>query len=405
MNDINNNDDLTLDSLFEEISQKQPQSPYQKYYFLSNPFPAGGQANPFPGICIDQDNIKREFARTLRELYLDGQSKRMAILGSTGAGKTNLLRFFEQQIRAQRESQIDRSPITDLFTIYIQQPQGGYPEIHRQIISQMSALFFSLFFEAIQNDKINLDQLPALLPGISPELIRILRYVADRGTNQTSMFGINTQNIRSLENWLQGLKLSPAERKLLGGVNVEVGGSSTIAIKYLSDLFRIFKHAGLYKVIVILFDEFEEIVSGSTTSIQAKYAQDLRNLFDSLNEGVIFIIATVPIMETLEQISPALKRRLDPGIQIEPIHDEILALEYAREYIRLGRDRFTEHTKNHIKLPSDLSEEEKEFYPLTSSSIVDVYLGVRGDVGGTVLPGDFLPILNRLLYQTVYEVS
>src|SRR5436190_2588977 len=135
MNDVND-DDLTLDSLFREISEQQPHSPYHQYFLLSNPFPAAGQSTPFPGICVDQDGIKREFARTLREIYLDGQSKRMALIGSTGAGKTNLLRFFEQQIKAQHETS-SNAPISDLFTVFIQQPQGGYLEIHRQIVSQL----------------------------------------------------------------------------------------------------------------------------------------------------------------------------------------------------------------------------------------------------------------------------
>ena len=54
----------------------------------------------------------------------------------------------------------------------------------------------------------------------------------------------------------------------------------------------------------------------------------------------MFVIATAPIAERLQQISPALQRRLGPGVQIDPISDEDgTALEYAREYIKWGRGK------------------------------------------------------------------
>jgi ATPase subunit of ABC transporter with duplicated ATPase domains len=142
MSDIPNND-LTLDALREELAVEQPKSPYERFFLLSNPFPAVGQF--IPGICVNQEIVKREFARMLREFYLTGQSRRMTIVGRTGAGKTNLLKFFEQQLKEWRRPSDDRRALVNLFTIFIDSPQGSYFEIHRQIISQLGALFFPRF--------------------------------------------------------------------------------------------------------------------------------------------------------------------------------------------------------------------------------------------------------------------
>ncbi len=310
MNDTNEYD-LTLDAFLEELVQEQPTSPYERFFLLSNPFPAVGE---FHGICVNQDRTKQEFLRTLRELYLHGQSRRLTIVGPTGAGKTNLLRFFEQQLKEWSKPNPDHRSLTNLFTVFIDSTQGSYFEIHRQIVSQLGALFYPRFVEAVYGGKINVTTLPAELSGINPELVRVLdRITFSRSSVQLSLFGSNIQSYRALDNWLQGVKLSPTERKELGGISVEIGKSSSLAIKILADLVRIFYHAELFKGILILFDEFEQILSGTSPANQAQYTQDIRNLLDSIPQGVGFIIATAPVSEKLEQISPALNRRLGEG--------------------------------------------------------------------------------------------
>ena len=66
----------------------------------------------------------------------------------------------------------------------------------------------------------------------------------------------------------------------------------------------------------------------------------MRNLFDSHRNGIVFVVATAPIAERLQQISPALLRRLGEGVQIAPISDEDVALEYATAYIDWGRKEY-----------------------------------------------------------------
>ena len=394
-------DDLTLDDLRKEFGKEQPKNPYVDFFLLSNPFPDVGQF--ISGICVNQDQIKREFVRTLREFYQDEQSRRMMIRGSTGAGKTNLLKFFEQELEEWHQPSPGEQAITNLFTIFIDQPQGGYFEIHRQIISQLGARFFREFFEAVQRGKVNLAKLPTELPGISPELIRILTPIASDRSSQLSLWP-EPRNLRTLEEWLQGSKLSAEVRKHLSSVSIEVGKSSTIAIKFLADLVKIFRYAKLFKGLIILFDEFENILSGLSSTRQAQYAQDLRNLFDSLSESVVFVIATTPFSDDLRRISPALNRRLGEGVEIEPIQDEDSALAYAREYTELARKTFRNKTNRNISFPANCSDADLPYYPLTRSTVTDVYREIR-DRYNDVLPGDLLPELNRRLYRQVYKGS
>ena len=402
-------DDLTLDGLFKEVSKEKPKNPYEDFFLLSNPFPTLGK---FYGICVDQESVKEEFTRVLRNFYLDSQSQIMTILGSTGAGKTNLLKFLEQTLRNWRESGTEQKAITDLFTVFITQPQGSYLEIHRQIISQFGAMFFTEFFSTVRQRKIDLSKLPAQLPGINPELIQALIHIAQRESGLLTLpevsgetsFLHEAQSYRILENWLQGIKLNAEEKRRLGNVSAEVGRSSTVAIKFLADLVKIFLHVKLFKGVIIFIDEFEAVFSGLSSTSQAQYAQDLRNLFDSHSEGIVFVVATAPIGERLPQISPALQRRLGAGVQIAPIVDEIMALKYAQAYIQWGRDMFKEKMKRAVSLPKDCPDTDQPYYPLTEAKIKKVYNELRNRSGAeNVIPGSLLPELYLLLYQCAYE--
>ena len=84
--------------------------------------------------------------------------------------KLILLRFFEQTLQKWRDPPPPKKAITDLFTVFIEQPQGSYLEIHRQIIRQFRVLFFTEFFLKVKRDRINLSGLSSKLPGIKPRI-------------------------------------------------------------------------------------------------------------------------------------------------------------------------------------------------------------------------------------------
>ena len=194
------------------------------------------------------------------------------------------------------------------------------------------------------------------------------------------------------------------KKKLLGNVSADVSKSSTVAIKFLSDLVKIFLHVELFKGVIIFIDELEEAFSGLSSTSQAQYAQDLRNLFDSHPNGIVFVVGTAPIAERLQQISPALLRRLGEGVLIAPISDENVALEYARAYIQWGRDKFEDKLKREVCFPDNCLDEDKLYYPLTQSKVIEVYNKLKEKYGSeNIIPGSLLPELNLLLYKRVDE--
>jgi len=218
MNNLDQDDSVLDDSMRAELSQEMPENPYTDFCLLSNPFPIIGE---FCGICVDQEEVKVKFKQELREFNRKAQTRIMTIIGSTGAGKTNLLRFLEQRLKSWREPNTENKAITDLFTVYVDRPQGNYLEIHRQIISQFGAMFFTKFFSIVRQRKINLSKLPAELPGTNPELIRALVHTAQSDSSQLMLLAPDPafsphepQSYRILDSWLQGVKLTAEEKTI-----------------------------------------------------------------------------------------------------------------------------------------------------------------------------------------------
>ncbi len=390
--------DPDLEQIRSEFSQEVPRNPYEDFFLLANPFPDLGQ---FCGLCVNQESVKAEFTRVLRELYGGSQSRVMTILGSTGAGKTNLLRFLEGTLKGWREPGPERRAITDLFTVFVEQPQGSYLEMHRQIVGQLGEVFFSEFFTRVRRGEVDLGELSEALGDVNPELLQALRYIAGAESGQLPLG--EPRSYRLLGDWLQGGRVGVAERRRLGSVSAEVGRSGTVAIRFLSDFVRVLLEAKLLRGLVIFVDEFEEVFSGVSAAKQAQYAQDLRNLIDSHPKGVVFVIGTAPLGEQLQSVSPPLQRRLGRGVEVEPIADEKTALEYAQAYVGWGRERFVEERQVPVCVPEECEERDQPYYPLCEESVKGVFRDLQGELGSQeVVPGDFLPGLNFLLYKRVY---
>ena len=127
-------------SLFEV--EPQELNPYEKHFLLENPFPGHGE--PRFDACTDQDDLKKRFIYGLKNFSAD--AKRLRINGENGAGKTNILRYFEKLTDEARRNKLIKS----LHPIYISAPGESYYDIHGQIIDKLSELFLGDLFEILK---------------------------------------------------------------------------------------------------------------------------------------------------------------------------------------------------------------------------------------------------------------
>ena len=365
---------------------------YEKHFLLENPFPGPGETDF--DVCSDQEAIKQEFVQILENF--SSEAKRLRINGKNGAGKTNILRYFEQLTNEARRGKL----IKHLYPIYVYAPKESYFDIHGQIVDKLAESFLGDLLNTLQS---NSNQIDTLLLKVKParELLTVIRAITQPTT--MSLFPQEERQKDTFIRWLKGQKLLAVDKKLLAhdGILPADITSSSLAMRFLYGLLVVLKELDLCDGIVLLFDEFEEIFEGLTRSHQSRYAQDLRHLFDTLKESVFFVIATVPEPTDLAQY-PAIERRLGKTMELQPIDTLELAINYVLDYLSIGRDKYVTNSEEHKKQPKQSHLTSLE--PLTQEIVEKEYVSLKKEVeeaGLDVLPGYFLPKMRERIKQIV----
>lgn len=368
-------------------------NPYEKYFLLENPFPGYGETGF--DVCTDQNDIKKTFVYTL--MNFSTEAKRLRINGENGAGKTNILSYFEQLAGEARRNKL----IGNLRSIYIYIPGESYFDIHGQIVDKLTGFFLNDLFETLKLKPSLITELSLKVKPAS-ELLKVIKTIIQ--PTQMSISSLEERQKDVFIRWLKGQqKLSAADKELLtdsGESPVDIT-SSSLAIRFLQGFLTVLKELNLCDGIILLFDEFEEIFEGLTRSRQSRYTQDLRHLFDMLKESTFFVIATIPEPRDLGQY-PAIQRRLGDPVELKPIDNPKVAINYVWDYLNSGRSKYETYLKEQGK--QNESKRPKGLAPLTEDDVKDVYCSLKEEVDAAklnVLPGYFLPKIRERMQQIV----
>ena len=368
-------------------------NPYETHFLLENPFPGHGETGF--DVCTDQDEVKKEFIYILRNF--SDASKRLRINGKTGAGKTNILQYFEQLTGEARRSKF----IKNLYPIYISAPGEGYFNVHGQIVDKLAGLFLTDVVNTLKSEPDLIQKLSSEVKSAS-ELLTVMKAIAY--PTQKALYPLQEERQQdAFIRWLKGQKLTAVDKKFLtdDGVPPIDVTSSSLAIRFLYGLLAVLQELDLCEGIILLFDEFEEIFEGLTRSYQSRYAQDLRHLFDILKEFVFFVIATTPEPRDLGQY-PAIERRLGDPVELKPIDSPQLAINYVSDYLNSGRNKYETYLKKNEKESEHTRPDGLR--PLTQEVVEKEYLTLKKEgekTGLNVLPGHFLPKIRERMRQIV----
>ena len=307
------------------------------------------------------------------------------------------MRYFERLTDEARS----RKRIQDLRPIYVYAPGENYFNIHEQIVDKLAGFFLNDLIVKVQSK-------PSLVKTLSSnvksakDLLGVISAITQRP--MMTLFPDEERQKDTFIRWMKGQKLTAADKKLLtsyeGTPPVDIT-SPALAMRFLYGFFEILKELNMCDGIVLLFDEFEEIFEGLTRSYQSRYAQDLRHLFDILNESVFFVIATVPEPKDLAQY-PAIERRLGKTVELQPIDSLELAINYVSDYLNNGRNKYETYLKDNEK--ESEHPRPDEFQPLTQEIIQEEYFSLKEKVKEAelnVLPGYFLPKIHERMRQIV----
>ena len=375
-----------------DLFREPVDNPYEEYSLLENPFPGYGETGF--DVCSDQGEIKEKFVTILQDF--SSTAKRLRINGESGAGKTNILSYFERLTDEARQSRY----IGSLHPIYISNPGESYFDIHAQIVERLSELFWGDLLTILQTTPRKIGELSAEIKPAS-EILKAIRALVEQSLFPT----YSERRAEAFVRWLKGQKLLSADKNLLthAGTPPSDITSPSLAMRFLKGLLGVLKELGLCDGIVLLFDEFEEIFEGLTRSRQARYAQDLRHFFDVLKEGVFFVVATVPEPKDLGQY-PAIERRLGEPMALQPIDSLDLAIQYVSDYLNSGHDKYEMHPKNREKQGEFRRDHRLE--SLIKDIAAEEYRSLKREADAAqldVLPGYFLPRMRDRVKKIVEE--
>ena len=386
---------MTLEKDLARFAGKPKETnPYEKHSLLRNPFPGYGE--PPINVCTDQDPIKDNFIDVLQNF--SSETKRLRINGETGAGKTNILKYFERLTDEARLSE----RIRKVYPIYINTPDESYFDIHGQIVDKLSELFLGELLKTLQSTPQKINALPKEIKPAS-ELLTALKGIVG---HSDTLFAIYSERYEDIFiRWLKGQKLTAADKKLLtyDATSLVDITSPSLAIRFLHGLLAVLKALNLCDGIVLLFDEFEEIFEGLSRSRQSRYAQDLRHFFDILKESVFFVIATIPEPKDLSQY-PAIERRLGKPVELQSINSIELAIDYVRDYLNSEREKYEVYRKTRQNQIGLIRPDSLE--PLTREIVEEEYCSLEKEAKKAklnVLPGYFLPRVRERVKQIVED--
>jgi hypothetical protein len=361
-------------------------NPYNSYFLLDNPFPGRGEK---PGeVCTNQQEIKRVFANILQSF--DTKSKRLRINGESGAGKTNILQYFDRLTEDARSA----GRIGNIKPIYVIASVEDYIILHGQIVDELLKKTFTDLVNLLKDNRDKLIYWKNELQQAN-EVIDALFSIFE-GT----LFSWGYERSEDVfQRWLKGQKISTTDKKLIR-IERDIGNPS-LAIKYLQDYLQLLTHFNICDGIVLFIDEFEEVFESLPKAKQSRFAQDLRHLIDALEPTCFFVFATTPEPTDLMRY-PALERRMGDAHLLIPIRDIEEATKYAVDYLKAGRELFME-----IHNETKLSENElNELLPLDENDILNAFENAikvtkRRLNSSETLPGDFLPELRRIIKEKV----
>lgn len=369
-------------------------NPYEKHFLLKNPFPGRGETRA--DVCTDQEEIKEIYINDVRTF--GSKTNRIRINGTNGAGKTNILRYFELLTDQARAG----GYIEKLYPVYVFAPGDSYFDVHEQVVDKLSASFLGELLEKFQSE-------PDLFKTRKPtnDLLKGIEAIAN--TNTMPLIPLQEQRQDAFIRWLKGRKLTVADKRELAisGWSPTDIASSSLAIRYLEILLNLLRDLNLCDGIILLFDEFEEIFEGLSRSRQTRYAQDLRHLMDSLEELVYFVVATTPEPSDLSKY-PAVERRLDDRlVELKAIDDLDLAISYVQDYLNSERDKYEAALNEGVVQSEQDRPEQGDLSPLSREMIEEEYNALTEEFkrqNRSVLPIDFLPRIRDLIGKRIRDV-
>lgn len=310
------------DRLAAATSSKEGNALLGKYGVLENPYPASSQTaeNPHWRQAIDDDIDAR-----VESFVRDHKSQVIVVVGTQGTGKTNVLNFYERELKSAL------STVDGFYVVrYLADPESSFDGTLRR-------LFQELGFDHLKKlgDKLRLatetGDLDQVMEGVRSHEVRI-------ALRKLAMSGDDADVITYLGEWFLGLRLLKVHREALGvNFRLDTVESKTAALR---DLIQVSSQVGLLNGVFLLLDELEKQDGVLSATAVVRYLSAMRAIIDALPNHLFMMVAVTP--DALRRYSvalPAFRSRLENRVELAPLTELSQAVGLAEFYFDEARRR------------------------------------------------------------------
>jgi len=302
------------DRLKSNSARPSAQALYERYGILVNPFPPSSQTAGHPHSRSPADDA---IESRVENFIKEKRSQVVVIEGTQGVGKTNLLNFWESEIKDALGGDEGYYVIR-----YLADPEASFDSTLRRLFQELGVDFIKKLGLKIA------ERQEAIESARSPEMRSALRNLAKHSGK--------SESAELFCDWLLGLRILKAHRDQLAiQFRLDTVESKTAALR---DVVVVGSQIGILNGVFLLLDELEKQdgVLGATAVV--RYLSSLRAIIDALPEHLFMMLAVTPdAMRRYSVALPAFRSRLQNPIILQPLDDAEKARELAAFYVTHAR--------------------------------------------------------------------
>lgn len=302
---------LNRDRLFEEFG------------VLSNPFPRSNLTTGNPRFKIsDVDDLAEEkISKFINEYSQVNESQVIVLVGTQGVGKTNFLKYYEEEI-----AQVTQITHRNYLVRYLANPGKNFSSTIRYIFEELGIEHLQKLKQKLKNDQED------------TFLEKIRSKDMERSLKRLKSAGDELEIEKIMMDWLLGLRILKVHREELRvKFWLDTIEAQTTALK---DLVEVSIYAGVLDGIFLLLDELEKQGGIQSPRMLVNYLSDIRAIIDALPRGFFLVMAVTPdALKRFKETLPALRGRLQDEINLPELGSIEEALKLADLYLEDARKK------------------------------------------------------------------
>ncbi len=304
-------------------SETRQRALYRKYGLIDNPFPSAGQPS---GRLRLEDSADDAMESRFRQFEEGGHASQvMTIEGTQGAGKTNLLNYYEEQFR-------DYYRDKEAYYIIRYYPDPSFDSVLRKVLQYFDYGHFENVGRTLAQSSDTVRS--AAKERAGQHDVRIVLNSLERAGGSGEQL---TECARLAADWFLGLRVRKRHREVLGvSFRLDTVEARTQALR---DVIHVSQQLRLLDGIFLLLDELEKQDYSLSKTPVLRFLFSIRALIDALPQRLFLMLAMTPqARRRYLAMLPALEGRLQDTIALAPIRDAAEANRLFEFYVAKGRE-------------------------------------------------------------------